>query len=147
MKDLLRAVSHLALQSQPVTLSEMRELILRHLISAPDVFESREITRNLFNAYRHMVLSEAPKDNFVTYEKNRFIATDEAAIKKFFQGNYMLGLMHGLNETGATDTLGSFDAAYVPANLPLHILEYPKDIVEQFAAVMGYMKATGRMAA
>lgn len=153
MKELLRAVSHMALYNQRLTLPEMRELVLRHLLSTHDSVGDQQLTRLLFTTYMQMLFSASIFDDAKLYHQNRFMSVDKqgnadrGGITDFFRENYLLGIKHGLSEVGKPDTISDFDPTYVPHNLPLTAGEYPKDIVEQFAAVMGYMAATGKRAA
>ena len=139
-KSLLRAVSHLAQQNTPVSLGEMRELILRHLLSEPNNYTNHKATRHLFTCYLHMLETEKAGQ-----EGHTLLCSDVSEIRGLFKQNYVLGFEHGAEEAGLPPQ--TYDTDYIPANLPLTLTAYPIDIIEQYAAVMGYVAAVGKQAA
>lgn len=147
MKDLLRAVAHLALHNQPLTLQEMRELVLRHLLSSHSDNASKATTKHLFSTYLQMLSDDAAKNGGDAYDRGLFVSVDQHGITNLFREHYKIGITHGLSETSASDTICNFDVTYLPHNLPLDAENYPRDIIEQFGAVMGYLAVIGRQAA
>lgn len=159
MKDFLRATSHLALYNQPLTLSEVRELTIRHLLSTVDDRNAQLNTRLLFEMYLNKMAEEIKDlngdtnmDRLLNYMSNQFFSVnqsrpDPSLISGFFRKNYSMGFRYGMEESGKPFDLDNAEIERLPENLPLSLSVYPRDIIEQYAAVLGYMTATGRKAA
>lgn len=126
----------------------MRELTLRHLLSAPEVRNNRSVTACLFSTYLQMLYERRDSSSEGhLYKQNLFLNKGAFDIDKLFKENYTAGVKHGLDELGKPDEIKGIDLNYLPPAMPLNLGEYPREIVEQFAAVMGYMTAIGKRAA
>ena len=141
--DSFRAVQQLALSRTPISLGEMREFVIRHLLSDPDNINNIHVSKGLIDTYINMVKEEYP-DWALTTSKSPLNFNDDFA--EFYDKHYQEGYASGVEEnleSGRSVPPKAFNSQ-IPLCLPLTLFAFPSDVIAQFAAIKGYIDATGQ---
>ncbi len=123
-RSTLRATTQLAFTPTPISLAELREFILRHLLSDPHNHDKQATTQFLLGAYLDMA--------------GRGVTTIRTGmdLAVLYGRHYQDGFKSAF-ETREFHSVSSM----VPAILPRGLPQYPCDIIEQFATTMGFTDA------
>jgi hypothetical protein len=89
---------------------------------------------------------QAKEGDPIDWIRTRFYPVSEGEVRDLFQSYYKIGVEYGLEELPGKH-MSDISLSYIPPNLPLTMKTYPREIIEQFSSVMGYLAAVGRTAA
>lgn len=135
-KEYLRTLSQIV-QNQPLSLVEVKEIVLRHLINNSDNEMLQHVSECLIMTYLALARSNAIETNkLVEVFKNP--GYHEWPIETFFKDEFAKGYRYGQEESNKKQTE---PPDYWPPILSFTLEEYPTEIIKQFAAVLGYQMA------
>lgn len=121
-KEFVKSVAQLMLEGVPLSPAELKELLLRHLLSSPDDAMGGGVTTSLMEAYTEMSNRKGVHLDILTPSE-----VVELLRKSYEEGYRYLG------KSPPPDLIW-------PRVLPRGYV-YPKDIVVQFGNALGYMTA------
>lgn len=128
-REFLKSVNQLMLEGVPISPAELKELILRHLLSDPNDYMSSRLTTSLMEAY-----SESATRKGIPIE-----LLSPAEVTNTLRYAYEEGYNHVVNDGHSSERNRAPDFAW-PKVLPRGYV-YPKDIIIQFGTALGYASA------
>lgn len=106
------------------------------MISDPFDADKCQVTKHLLETYIRMMELEDSTD------ANIFLSEAKWSVIALYKTHFMQGFSYGKEASPASTDMTTISC---PPILPLSMSRYPRDIIAQFGAVMGYKAAVGAL--